>query len=314
MRAHVPRPTVSIITPAYNAERYLAETVRAVLAQSFSDFELLIVDDGSTDRTLALARALAARDKRVRVVTTDRNVGQPAARNLAMRQARGRFFALLDSDDAWAPHYLAEQLATFRQFGDAAVVTANAINVGGSLDGTPFWPVTSGVERLTLLDILQQEDSICIMSVFRRSVFDTIGGFDPKWKGNEDYHFWVRAALAGFQFVRNAKPLGFYRRRPDSESADERRMLHGAIGVFREIEMMCEGRPLERAAARDQIAAFRKRLMLWELRDSFRRHRVLNLLQPAPRSLLLRALRAISRVWVTPLLWASELRRRPRRA
>jgi teichuronic acid biosynthesis glycosyltransferase TuaG len=314
VRAYVYGPTVSIITPAYNAERYLAETVRAVLAQSFSDFELLIVDDGSTDGTLALARALAAQDHRVRIVTTDRNVGQAAARNDAMCQARGRFFALLDSDDAWTRDYLAEQLAMFRRFDDVDVVTANAINVGGPLDGTPFWRVTSGVERLTLLDILQREDSICIMSVFRRNVFDTIGGFDPKWRGNEDYHFWVRAALAGFRFVRNATPLGFYRRRPDSESADERRMLHGAIGVFGEIEMMCAGRPIERAAARQQIAAFRKRLMLWELRDAVRRNRLLNLLQPAPRSVLLRALRAISRVWLTPLLWASELRRRPRRA
>lgn len=314
MRAIVHGPTVSIITPAYNAERYLTETVQAARAQSFSDFELLIVDDGSTDGTVALARALAAQDERVRVIATARNVGQAAARNCAMRQARGRFFALLDSDDAWTRDYLTEQLAILHRFDDVAIVTANAINVGGPLDATPFWPATSGIERLTLLDILQQEDSICIMSVFHRRVFDTIGGFDPKWKGNEDYHFWVRAALAGFQFVRNAKPLGFYRRRPDSQSADEGRMLYGAIGVFREIEMMCAGRPLERAAARRQVSAFRKRFMVWEMRESVRRHRLLHLLQPAPRSLLLRSLRAISRVWLTPLLWASELRRRPRRA
>jgi len=94
-------PAVSIITPAYNTERYLAETVRTVLAQSFPDFELLIVDDGSTDGTLALARTLAAQDERVHVISADRNEGQPVARNTAMRQARGRFFALLDSDDGW---------------------------------------------------------------------------------------------------------------------------------------------------------------------------------------------------------------------
>jgi teichuronic acid biosynthesis glycosyltransferase TuaG len=312
VRAPVKAPTVSIITPAYNAERYLAATVSTVLAQSFPDFELLIVDDGSTDGTPALARALAAQDERVHVISAHRNEGQPAARNTAMRQARGRFFALLDSDDGWTKDYLAEQLSVFRQFNDVAVVTANAINVGGALDGKPLWPLTSGIQRLTLLDILQQEDSVCIMSVFRREVFDTIGGFDSKWKGNEDYHFWVRAAFAGFQVLRNAKPLGLYRRRPDSESADDLRMLRGAIGVFNEIDMMCVGRPIERAATRRQLAAFRKRLILTSIRESVRRHRLLHLLQPPPGSLLSRAFGVVSSVWLTPLLWAYELRR-PRR-
>jgi len=305
-------PAVSIITPAYNAERYLAETVSSVLAQSFPDFELLIVDDGSTDGTLALARALAAPDERVHVIPAFHNEGQPSARNTAMRRARGRYFALLDSDDRWTPDYLAEQLSVFRRFENVGVVTANAVNVGGPLDGKPLWPVTSGTERLTLLDILRKDDSICIMSVFRREVFETIGGFDPKWKGNEDYHFWVRAALAGFHILRNAKPLGLYRRRPDSESADDLRMLRGAIGVFSEIEMMCEERPIERAATRRQLAAFRKRLILAEIRESVRRHRLLHLLQPPPGSLLSRAFGIVSSVWLTPLVWAYELRR-PRR-
>src|SRR5262249_3827364 len=124
--------------------------------------------------------------------------------------------------------------------------------------------------------------------------------------------FWVRAALAGFQIFRNAKPLGFYRRRPDSESADDVRMWRGTIGVYSEIEKLCEGRPIECATIRRQLATFRKQLILTELRESVRRHRLLRLLQPRPGSLLSRTIGIVSNVWLTSMLWAWGLLR-PRR-
>src|SRR5690348_2692468 len=97
-------PAVSIITPAYNASASLAETVESVLAQTFKNFELLIVDDGSTDRTLELARQLERGDDRIRLLSRT-NAGSAAARNAAMRHARGGFFAFLDSDDVWKPGF-----------------------------------------------------------------------------------------------------------------------------------------------------------------------------------------------------------------
>jgi teichuronic acid biosynthesis glycosyltransferase TuaG len=281
---------VSIITPAYNAEAYLPETIASVLAQSLTNFELLIVDDKSTDGTLGLARAFACRDARIKVIASPENQGQPTARNFAMRQARGQFFALLDSDDVWQPSYLQEQMSVFEQIGDAAVVTANAINRGGPLDGRPLWPVTSGLRRLTLRDILSAEDSVCIMSMFRRQVFETIGGFDSRWRASEDYHFWVRAAHAGFVVIRNARPLAFYRRRPDSESSNDRRMLRGIIPMFKEIEQLCADRPVERAEVRRQIAAFRRRLIIADIRAWLRHWGVLDLLSQAPGGRLARRL------------------------
>src|SRR5690349_19472505 len=123
-------PLVSIITPAYNAAGYLDETLRSIRAQTVSDWELLLVDDGSTDATLRIARTAAARDRRVRVIATP-NQGQSLARNLAMREARGRLFALLDSDDLWLPHYLEAQIAVLEQHPDIAVVSANVRYRGG---------------------------------------------------------------------------------------------------------------------------------------------------------------------------------------
>ena len=102
-------PTVSVIMPAYNAETYLPTAVESVLRQSLSDLELLIIDDGSSDGTLAIARGYAARDARVRVLA-QANSGPGPARNAAFRCATGRFFAFLDSDDEWDESFLQENV------------------------------------------------------------------------------------------------------------------------------------------------------------------------------------------------------------
>jgi glycosyltransferase involved in cell wall biosynthesis len=163
------QPTVTIITPAYNVARFLSQTIESALAQTFGDFELLISDDGSTDETLEVARGWERVDPRIRVIVAP-NGGSATARNRAMKEARGSYFALLDSDDLWQPGFLAAQLAIFHQNPDADVVTANAYNMGGSSDGRPLKPVGVPCRKLTLLEIVENEDAICIMSVFRRAV------------------------------------------------------------------------------------------------------------------------------------------------
>jgi glycosyltransferase involved in cell wall biosynthesis len=248
-------PAVSIITPAYNASASLAETVASVLAQTFKDFELLIVDDGSTDRTLELARQWERADDRIRLLSRT-NAGSAAARNAAMRHARGGFFAFLDSDDVWQPGFLAAQMAVFDRFPDAAVVTSNAYNLGGAFDGRPLQPVDGGTRRVSLLDMLQQEDLICIMSVFRREVFERTGGLEDALGHNEDYDFWLRAAIAGCGFVLNPEPLAYYRRRPASKSTDEVGMLEGIVRVLRRTRPLCVDRPAELAAIDRQIRRF----------------------------------------------------------
>src|SRR5689334_6460086 len=103
-------PSVSVVMPAYNAEPFLATAVESVLRQSHRDLELLIVDDGSSDGTVALAQRFAGRDPRVRLLR-QANAGPGPARNTAFRAAAGRFFAFLDSDDEWDADFLSENLA-----------------------------------------------------------------------------------------------------------------------------------------------------------------------------------------------------------
>ncbi len=105
---------VSIITPVYNGSGTLPETVRSVLAQTYPDWELLIVDDGSSDDTAAVAGAFAAADPRIRVLHQT-NQGCTAARNHGIREASGRYFCLLDSDDMWDPVFLESQIAYLKR-------------------------------------------------------------------------------------------------------------------------------------------------------------------------------------------------------
>jgi GT2 family glycosyltransferase len=314
-------PAVTVVTPAYNAARYLPETVGSVLGQSFSNLELIIVDDGSTDDTLAVARRLAATDPRVSVVSTP-NGGAAAARNTALRFARGEFVALLDSDDLLVPDYLARQLAVFDAFPEASVVTANAVNCGGgpAFDGKPFWPRATGLERTTLHQLIEHEDTVCILSVFRRSICAAIGGVDPVFTGNEDYEFWLRVALAGFVIVRNYEPIGVYRRRDESMSSNEPRMVRGVREVLRSLGPMLEDLPKEREAAERQIARFTRELPRAELRASLRRSdaaaasHVLQELASERGGWPLTAIARLTSYWPQPLLWAYRLRRGMRAA
>jgi len=256
-------PAVSVITPAYNAAAFLAQTIDSVRAQTFEDWELLIVDDGSSDGTPALARSRCLRDARIRLLHQG-NAGPSAARNRAMRAARGAFFAFLDSDDAWDPTFLEEQLAVFRAFPDTALVTGVARFRGGPRDGAAMRPFTPGYPVLTLRDILADDTAVFIMTVFRRRVFDTIGGLDESQWRSEDYDFWLRAAAAGFVVRRNPRPLGHYRVRDGSLSRNTVDMLRGLLRSYDKARPVCPEGTAERAVLEAQVARFERELLLAE--------------------------------------------------
>ena len=114
-----------------------------------------------------------------------------------------------------------------QQHREIDVIIGNAWNLGSWRDGTPWRPYPDHRPQPSLVEILRDEEAVFIMSVVRRRVFESIGGFDESLGSNEDYHLWLRAALAGFRFMRNDRPLGFYRRREGSLSASDIRMMRG---------------------------------------------------------------------------------------
>jgi glycosyltransferase involved in cell wall biosynthesis len=248
-------PAVSVITAAYNVAPYLPAAIESVLSQTFSDFELLVVDDGATDESPRIAQDYARRDARVRVLHRP-NGGISAARNTALREGRAPVFAILDGDDLWEPEFLASQLAVLERRPEIDLVTGNAWFLGGPLDGRPARPWPDPRPEPDLATIIADEDAVFCMTVFRRRVCDTIGGFDERFRTSEDYDFWLRAALAGFRFARNDRPLGRYRRRSGSLTSDDVRMVRGILLVYRHIRALLGARPAEAALADAQITRF----------------------------------------------------------
>jgi glycosyltransferase involved in cell wall biosynthesis len=261
------RPGVSILTPAFNSAAFIAETIESVLQQTWADFELLIVDDGSTDGTLDVVRTAARGDARVKSFSSSHG-GAAVARNVGLQHASGECLALLDSDDVWEPQYLSSQLSLLRQHPEISIVSANVVSRGGPFDGTPFWPITSGTHELGTHEPIAHENAVSVFAVFRREVVERIGGFDATYTGNEDYEFWLRAMNAGFRVLQNRALLGRYRRRPGSVSSDEIRMLNGIIAVLDWAGRMSGQLEAERPLIDHRLRWFREELVKAEVRTS----------------------------------------------
>jgi glycosyltransferase involved in cell wall biosynthesis len=263
-------PLVSVIMPAFNAAAHIEAAIASVARQTVADLELLVVDDGSSDGTGPLVARIASADPRVRLLSQP-NAGPGPARNTGFAAAEGRFFAFLDSDDEWAPTFLEAQLAILDRRPDVHVVFGNALNRGGARNGQPSRPLAGSGAPITLAEILGDEDALFIMSVFRREVVEAVGGFDPALFTNEEYDLWIRAAMAGFVFVRNPEPLGWYTCRPGSLSSSETRMLDGILRVMAKTRpRLAPGSP-ERAMLDRQVARFEGELAAARARASLSR-------------------------------------------
>ncbi|MDB5305823.1 MAG: glycosyl transferase [Gemmataceae bacterium] len=185
-------PTVSVVMAAKNYARFLPAAVESVRAQTFPDWELLVIDDGSTDHTPEAVRPFLA-DRRVRYVRSDR-LGQSRAKNLGIGLSRGAYVAFLDADDAWRPTKLEKQVALFREQPDTGVVFCRR----SLIDETdrPLPPKsTTPPQRGHVLSAMYVQNFVCFSSVIvRRAVFDHVGGFDPQWDLAIDYDLWLRVA------------------------------------------------------------------------------------------------------------------------
>jgi glycosyltransferase involved in cell wall biosynthesis len=209
-------PEISIVIPAYNAEKYLAETLTGVLAQTFSDWELLLIDDGSTDATAEIAARYARRDSRIRLVRQE-NRGLPGARNrgIAASDPASAYLIFLDADDLWEPDALEALHAAHRADPDAGMVYGFARYIDAQ--GCPVNP--SELESTFTQRYQLQQDTLIVipweapttfetllfnntirtpgLALIPRSTLQAAGLFDPEGAGVADWDMWLRIALYG---------------------------------------------------------------------------------------------------------------------
>ena len=249
-------PRVSVIIPALDAEPYIEETLASVVAQSFPDWEVVLADDGSTDRTADLA---AAADGRVRVVRTTGRLGPAGARNTALQHATGELVAFLDADDLWLPGYLATQVGLFDRESEVGpsvgIVACDArVRTPAGDEQRSFLRRFPGYgEPLTLASVLRQ-NRIYVSALVPRAAGEEIGWFDAGLFGTEDHDLWIRILETGRRAVLNTAVLAIYRDVPGSVSSNVARQAVNDQGTYR------------RALARGRLNAEERRVAEQELR------------------------------------------------
>jgi len=251
---------VSIIMPAYNAERYVADAIRSVLAQTYKDWELVVVDDGSKDGTGEVVRGLAARDARIRYVARE-NGGQAAARNTGIRASRGPLVAFLDADDLWVEEKLELQLRALAETG-ADVLSSNGFvfeDDDTSVEAYELSTVPGRTEGAEMFRLLYAFNRIQIQSVLvRRELLAKVGLFDEdrRYQNCEDYDLWLSLAAAGALFYGMEEQLIKYRRHAAASTHRLSNVLrpmvevkkkHGRTAVLGEKEVRTRIRDLYRS-------------------------------------------------------------------
>jgi GT2 family glycosyltransferase len=223
---------VSVIIPTYNGERYIKQAVDSVLGQTYGDFEIIVVDDGSTDNTAERLRLYG--DRITYLYQENRKL--PAARNTGIRAARGEYLAFLDSDDLFLPHKLAAQARYLDERPDVGLVASGHQYVdeaGQLLQESRPW---IGRPAITLESILFGGLAPVHAVLLRRDWFDRVGGFDEQFAYCEDMDLWYRLALAGCPMVWEPAVVCQYRlhannmsRSPETHFAYLRRALDKAF-------------------------------------------------------------------------------------
>lgn len=222
-------PDISVVVPVYNAAKTIAATIGSVIDQTFAGFEIVAVDDGSTDASLAVLLDLAAQDSRIRVIS-QRNGGVSSARNLGADMAKAPLVAFLDSDDLWARDKLACHIELHRDEPDLAASYARIAFIAqdaATLDGARTVSTLCGHAPL-LADVLG-ENPVCTASnlVVRRDWLVRLTGFDARLKFAEDQEFVARLVSRGGKVGGIDEVLTGYRFSPDGLSMDHEQMHAG---------------------------------------------------------------------------------------
>jgi cellulose synthase/poly-beta-1,6-N-acetylglucosamine synthase-like glycosyltransferase len=244
-------PHVTVVIPAYNAARYIAATLNSVLNQTFRDFEVIVVNDGSPD-TADLERALDPYIARIRYIKQN-NGGPSSARNTGIRQASGKYIAFLDSDDLWRPEHLENLTGALGRDPSLGLIYSNGVHIvndrafGIAFDRTPQ------KEPVTFESLVREECTVGTSStVADRSEMMAAGLFDESLRRCEDYDLWLRMAHNGVRMTFTRK-IQIYHRLANGLAADSDQMKSARLKVVEKVGTLANLTEGQRAVVQQRI-------------------------------------------------------------
>ena len=261
-------PRVSVIIPVYGTAPLVAEALDSVLGQTFRDYEIIVVNDGSPD-SLLLENVLEPYRERITYIV-QQNHGLACARNTGVKASRASYVAMLDSDDRWHPEYLASQLSVLEAHSDVDVVYPDAVRFTANQTGTHRYSHTYPVGgEISFLRVLARECQIYGGVTARRETLLRVGLYDEELQSGEDLDLWLRILKAGGRIAYNDRVLAYYRIREGSLTSNEAPLDRNILKLLDRLETKMELTAEERAALDGQREAVLAKLNLAEGKQAF---------------------------------------------
>jgi glycosyltransferase involved in cell wall biosynthesis len=249
-------PQVSVIVPAYRATAYIRDAVDSVLAQTFQDFELIVVNDGCPD-TEALERALEPYRTRIVYLKLEQNVGLASARNAGIQASQSPYVALLDADDMYQPNYLEVQLGILQADPTIDILYCDARIFGDSPHaGRTNMEFNPSNGEVTFASLVSLKCNVAVCVTGRREIFFKADLFEAGRRRVEDFDLWLRVTKAGGRIAYHRGVLVRSRRRGDSLSANEEAMLVADIEV-------CEKARRTLPLTEEELAVMDRQIVRW---------------------------------------------------
>jgi glycosyltransferase involved in cell wall biosynthesis len=220
-------PLVSVIMPAYNAEKYITDSINSVIAQTYTEWEIIVIDDGSTDNTSSVVKKITEKDNRVKYIYQE-NGRQGKARNNGIRHSQGEYIAFLDADDLWVPEKVRIQVELLQTkkmdlvfsdsyiFEDKPEITTKLNIIPGSFQGEKDFSHFLSYNRIPILTVMTTRKSV-----------EQVEGFseENEIQNAEDLNLWLKLLLAGNTFLGIDMPLTYYRIHSSSSTAGDRHVI-----------------------------------------------------------------------------------------
>ncbi len=231
--ASLKKNLVSIITPTFNSDEFISEAIESVQRQTYENWEMLIVDDASSDGTCKIVDEFAKNDERIKLMKQLENGGAAVARNVAISEANGRFIAFLDSDDIWQDEKLERQLALFKKTNAPLIYSGyEKIDQYGARKGR----IVTVPERINYAGLLNATVIATVTAVYDTRCVGRV--LMPNIRKRQDYALWLKILRMGGEACAVMEPLAYLRKRPGSVSSNKISAAKYVWKVYRDVEKL----------------------------------------------------------------------------